>query len=88
MPNIRAEIHQALFSQFSLLTEFSLEILPIQNKDSRVVMLVNLYLGYQKEIIESGYPVIMDIGYVTKELRARHLVWYLNPLSKMTEQRG
>ena len=40
--SVRAEIHQPLLSHFSLLVEFFIGQVPVNNKDSRVLRLVNL----------------------------------------------
>ena len=57
----RAEIHQALLSQFSLLVEFFIGKLPIENKNSRVLKLMNLnpeiVLPYPNDLtyFQAGY---------------------------------
>ena len=38
----RAEIHQTLLSQFSLLVEFSIEKVPVNDHNSRVLRLLNI----------------------------------------------
>jgi hypothetical protein len=44
----RAEIHQALLSQFSLLEEFFIGKVLVKEGDSRVLTFVNLNPGVQK----------------------------------------
>jgi hypothetical protein len=40
---IRADIHQALLSQFSLLAEFYIEKVQVKERDGTVLKLVNLH---------------------------------------------
>ena len=47
---MRTEIHQPRLSHFPLLVEFFIEKLPVNNKDSRVLRLVNLTLADKTQL--------------------------------------
>ena len=71
-----AEIHQALLSQFSILAEFFSRIVPIKDKDSWDLTLVNLRPGFYFD------PYCFDVIFWWKVLRfGLHffLVWLLFP---------
>ena len=73
----RVKIHQALPSQFTLLTQFFIGKVPLKGQDSRVLMLVNLTPGCSK----MGQPAAIE------NKQHKILNWFKTSLVKPHKQK-